>query len=192
MADLPSHHFIYGLLSDYLTGESLVDTDDERYRQKIGRFLVETKGYRKSDLLPRLKIETLFNHNFVLSRIDLLITVAGRRALLLRYGPGSLVSRERPALAAARVLGPCELIPLTVVTNGEDMELLDTVSGEVLQTGLADFPEPEAVAALLACRPLRPVFQGKTRERELRILNAYDQELCCSGNPSILPTAPEG
>lgn len=192
MADLPSHHFIYGLLSDYLTGESLVDTDDERYRQKIARFLVEEKGYRPAELLPRLKIETLFNHNFVVSRIELLITVGGRRAILLRYGPGSLVSRERPALAAARVLGPSEQIPLTVVTNGEDMELLDTARGELLQTGLANFPGAAAVAELLASRPPRPVLAGAARERELRILNTYDQEICCSGAPCILPEAPEG
>ena len=65
MTDIPSHHHIYGMTEDYVTGEQIVDTDDERYRQKMARFLVEEKGYDKTDLTPRLKIETLFSKNFV-------------------------------------------------------------------------------------------------------------------------------
>ena len=45
MADIPTHHMIYGSLVDYVTGEPLVDTDDERYRQKLARLLVEERGF---------------------------------------------------------------------------------------------------------------------------------------------------
>ena len=31
------HHLIYGTLNDYLTGEELTDTDDERIRQALAR-----------------------------------------------------------------------------------------------------------------------------------------------------------
>jgi len=39
------HHLIYGTLADYLTGEELTDTDDERIRQSLIRLMVEEKGY---------------------------------------------------------------------------------------------------------------------------------------------------
>lgn len=131
------HHFVYGSLRDYLTGEELPDTDDERFRQQLARLLVEEKGFTKEELEPRLVIETLFGTAFVRSVIDLTISLNGeQRLLVLRYGPGSLVTREKPALAAARLLDPACCIPLAVVTNGLDAELLETAAGRVLATGM--------------------------------------------------------
>jgi hypothetical protein len=47
------HHLILGQLVDFITGRIIADTHDERYRQKIARLLVETKGYRKADIRCR-------------------------------------------------------------------------------------------------------------------------------------------
>lgn len=192
MADIPSHHFIYGTLRDYLTDEPLVDTDDERYRQKLARLLVEERGFDKRELEPRLKIETLFSKNFVVSTIDLVLLVAGRRLLVLRYGPGSLVTRERPAIAAARVLDEGYVIPYTVVTNGEDAELLDSRTGKLLATGLTAIPSRAQAMLMMQDAEFLPLPPGPQRQMELRILNAYDQEVCCVGGPCALPQAPEG
>ncbi len=192
MSDIPSHHMIYGTLLDCLTGQAIVDTDDERYRQKIARFLITEKGYNKIELIPRLKIETLFNHNFVTSTIDLVITLLERRLILLRYGPGSLVTRERPAIAAARVLTTEYIIPYVVVTNGEDAELLEAITGKTLAGGMQGIPSRDQALRLLADAHFAPVPSGIKRERELRILNAFDQEVCCTGGPCALPSAQEG
>lgn len=192
MADTPSHHLIYGLLEDYVTGEKIVDTDDERYRQKMARFLVESKGYARQDLEPRLKIETLFAKQFVTSTIDMTVRINGKRFMIVRYGPGSIVTRERPAIAAARVLDPDQLIPLAVVTNGEDAELLDTRTGKVLGQGLDAIPDVGQARDMLMKLDCSPFVDPKKRERELRILNAFDVEVCCAGGPCALPSAPEG
>lgn len=40
----PGHVLQLGTLTDYLTGISLPDTLDERYRQKLARFLVVERG----------------------------------------------------------------------------------------------------------------------------------------------------
>lgn len=191
MSDVDSHHLIYGHLTDYLTGETLVDTDDERYRQRLARLLVEEKGFAKNEIEPRLRLETLFAGNFVTSRVDLVINLAGRRVLLLRYGPGSLVTRERPAVAAARVLDPRQVVPLAVVSNGSDAELLDSRSGKVLGQGLAAIPHRRALVAMLNELDFSPLPVTR-REPELRILNAFDVEICCAGAPCALPTAREG
>ncbi|MFH7320510.1 type I restriction enzyme HsdR N-terminal domain-containing protein [Desulfurivibrio sp. D14AmB] len=191
MSDVASHHLIYGHLRDFLTGESLVDTDDERYRQRLARLLVEERGFAKSEIEPRLIIETLFAGNFVSSKIDFVIRIAGKRLLLLRYGPGSLVTRERPALAAARVLDPTQVIPLAVVSNGEDAELLESRSGRVLGQGLKAIPDRATLTAQLPGLDFSPLAE-KRREPELRILNAFDIEICCAGAPCALPGAKEG
>ena len=191
MADIPSHHFIYGTCSDYITGKAIVDTDDERYRQKLARLFVEEKGFQKTDLEPRVKIETLFSSNFVVSTIDLIVSLEQKRLFVVRYGPGSLVTRERPALAAARVIDQGYIVPYSIVTNGEDAELLDSSSGLVLATGMECIPDRDAALHLLTEAPFVPLPEGQ-REKELRILNAFDKEVCCVGGPCALPSAPEG
>jgi hypothetical protein len=192
MTDIPTHHMIYGHCTDYVTGEQLVDTDDERMRQELARLMVTQKGWAKEDIEMRLRIETLFNRQFVASKITMALRLEGRRCLLVRYAPGSLVTRERSALAAARVLDADHQIPLVVVTNGRDAELLDTVSGVVLDRGMAALPGKEEVRALLAGRPWVPAYEGARRERELRVLNAFDVEVCCAGAPCALPNVKEG
>jgi hypothetical protein len=191
VTDIKSHHMIYGTLTDYVTGREIVDTDDERYRQKLCRFLVEEKGYRKNDLEVGTKLETLFSGNFVVSKIDIVVKINDRRLLVIRYGPGSLVTRERPALAAARVLDPEYIIPVTVVTNGEDSEILDTVTGKITDRGMTAIPSRQQALGLAAA-PRSPGPTCDRREKELRILNAFDVEICCAGGPCVLPGAPEG
>ena len=192
MADIPSHHYIYGTCTDFITGETIVDTDDERCRQELARFLVEEKGYAKSDLEPRLGIETLYNKQFVASTIDITVREAGKRFMILRFAPGSIVTRERAAIAAARVLEPAYQIPLAVVTNCQEAELLDTYSGKVIRTGLASIPGKEEVGKLVQSLRFEPFTDEARKDRERRILNAYDVEICCAGGPCVLPGAKEG
>jgi hypothetical protein len=192
MADIPSHHFIYGTCTDFITGETIVDTDDERCRQELARILVEEKGYAKSDLEPRLCIETLYNGLFVTSTIDITVRQSDKRIMILRFAPGSIVTRERPAVAAARVLEPAYQIPLAVVTNCRDAEVLDTYSGKVIRQGLDKIPTQREAAELMDSLRFEPFSDEGKRDRERRILNAYDLEVCCAGGPCALPGAPEG
>ena len=175
----PTHHLVYGTLRDYLTAEELVDTDDERVRQQLARMMVEEKGYSKADLEPRRCIETLFSTQIVRSNITLTVSLDGRRIMVIRYAPGSLVSRERSAIAAARVLEEQYQIPLAVVTNGRDAELLDTITGQVLATGMTAIPDYPQARELLPTLVFRERLEVRKRERELRILNAFDVEICC-------------
>ncbi|XCN75213.1 MAG: type I restriction enzyme HsdR N-terminal domain-containing protein [Candidatus Electrothrix aestuarii] len=175
----PDHHLVYGTLKDYLTGEELPDTDDERLRQELARMMVEEKGFKPEELEPRLSVETIFNHVFVRSVIDLTVSWKGQRLLVLRYGPGSLVTREKPALAAARVLESSYCIPLAVVTNGRDAELLETRTGKVLATGMEAIPDRVRAEELAQEYLAYPPPTGAARERNLRVLNAFDLEVCC-------------
>ncbi len=189
--DIPSHHLIYGTLKDFITGDEILDTDDERFRQAIARLLVEKKGWSRHDITPRKKIETLFVGNFVVSTIDFFVQYEGTPFMIVRYGPGSIVTRERPAIAAARVLLSGTRIPLAVVTNGKDAVILETQRGKKIGEGLEAIPTKSEAKELLSTYWPEP-FPKEKRERELRILNAYDVEVCCAGAPCPLPGAPEG
>lgn len=179
MSAQKSHHLVYGTLKDYLTGEVLTDTDDERVRQELSRMMIEKKNFRREELQPRLVIDTFFARCFVRSVIELTVSLEERQMMILRYGPGSLVSRERAAIAAARVLNPSYVIPLAVVTNGREAELLDTSTGKILGYGLQSIPVRQTVLQWMAEMPAMPPPDGKKRENEMRILNAFDVERCC-------------
>lgn len=192
MTDIPLHHIVYGTCTDFVTGETLTDTDDERIRQRIVRLLVEERGFAKGELEMRRRIETLFAHQFVTSKIDIVVQYNGKSFMIIRYAPGSLVTRERSAIAAARVLNEDYQIPLAVVTNGVDAELLDCLTGKVLGSGMGAIPSRDDAARMFDQLRFLPLPEPVKREKELRILNAYDVEVCCAGGPCALPHAPEG
>ncbi len=181
MIDSSGHHIVYGELQDCLSGETLRDTDDERIRQGLFRLLVERLGYAREELEPRLRIITELNGKRVESRIDLCARIAGKRLFLLRYGPGSLVTREKAAIAAARILEPEYRIPLAIVTNGRDAELLDTDDGSLLATGMDCIPNRDQAAALCRRLVFEPYPEPLKQEQARRILNLFDEELCCAG-----------
>ena len=181
MSEHHSHHLVYGTLNDYLTGEELVDTDDERIRQHISRLMVEELAYQNNELKPRQCIETLFTRNFVTSTIDLTVVLDHKQFMIIRYGPGSLLSRERSALAAARVLNEEYRIPLAVVTNGRDALLLDTITAKVIGQGMQAIPDRQQALEMLPKLIFLPPQDEEKRLREKRILNAFDLERCCIG-----------
>jgi hypothetical protein len=53
---MDGHHLILGEINDFINGETIRDTHDERYRQKIARLLVNQKGYLKKDIEPRRRL----------------------------------------------------------------------------------------------------------------------------------------
>lgn len=190
MIDTSGHHIVYGVLQDYLTGIVLPDTDDERVRQGLARLLVEQLGYSKEELEPRLTIDSCFNNNQVRTLIELTVRIQGRRLFLLRYGPGSLVTREKAAVAAARILDPEYRIPLAIVTNGRDAELLETAGGKVLAEGMGCIPDRHRADVLLNEYAFEPFTDPGRRDKALRILNVFDQEVCCAGSHCIRDANP--
>lgn len=158
-------------VQDFLTGRKLPFSDDEYIRQATERLLVQDKGYSAE------MIEV--NHSFVVhlkeqrgeGRVDLLVRHQGRPFMAIKCIRGSLVTREREALAASRLA--CDIqIPLTVITNGEDAEVLDTLTGQVLGKRLEAIPD--LAQARVKARGLKYVpLPEKKREREGRIFCAY-------------------
>ncbi len=185
MAEAPKHHIVYGNIKDFITGEELPDTDDERFRQELARFLVEKKGFNRDEITPRLTIPTCFSGNKVCSRIDFLVSINDIPFMVLRYGPGSIVTRQRSAVAAARVLKD-RMAARAVATNGQDAAVMDVITGKVVGEGMDAIPSREdAIQILKDFNP--PLLSEEKKEREYRILNAYDVDMC-----SIYRAGPPG
>ena len=171
------HHLVLGELTDFITGKTIADTHDERYRQKIAHLLVEKKGFSREEILQNECVITVAGRKQAVIRIDFLIVIAGRPAMVIRYGPGSLVTRRRAALAASRLLRSSQ-IPVAVVTNGETAEILSGENGRLIGEGLLSIPSRQELSALIENIPEKPVPE-KQKEKEARILYAFDVDDSC-------------
>jgi len=167
-----AHHLILGKTIDYITGEEIVDTEDERARQKTARFLVDEKGYSKHDVEVRRKIQLNVDGNRATSRVDFVVRVDGKAFAVIIFGPGSLVSRERSTLAAARLVESYE-VPFAVITNGEAAEVLETSSGSVIAEELQAIPSKQEAQQQIQALAFEKV-SDKRLEKEQRILYAFD------------------
>ena len=177
------HHLILGEIKDVLTGETVTETHDERYRQKIARLLIERKGYAKADVAARYQLTVAADERRAVVPVDFVISSNTQRALLIKYGPGSLVTRHRPALAAARLLAPYQ-VPLAVVTNGETAHTLDTITGQMLRDGLMAIPDAAWLARYMASATLTAV-SARQREMAERIVYCYEIDGACPCDTTV-------
>ena len=177
------HHLILGECRDYISGKTIADTHDERYRQSLAKLLVEKLGYQKTDLLARQELKVAAGEKCALIRIDLSVVMENRTAMIVRYGPGSLVTRHRPSIAASRLLSPYQ-IPVVVVTNGEDADILDGKTGQVLAHGLNSIPPRETLLAQVRKLEFESI-PDESIEREQRILYAYDVDDSCPCDDTV-------
>jgi len=177
------HHLILGELVDYITDEVLKDTHDERYRQKIGRFLVEEKGYFKKEITPRFDLLIKADENRAVIKVDFLVTLKDKICMLIKYGPGSLVTRHRPSLAASRLVAPYQ-IPLVIVTNGEDADFLDGKSGGVVGSGFKNMPTRSELIQKTNQNQFGKISPKKA-EQESRIMYAFEVDGSCPCDDTI-------
>ena len=171
------HHLILGEIGDIITGEILADTHDERYRQKIARFLVADKGYAKADIHPRNLLIVAAGSRKGRLWVDFTVTVDDRTAMVIKYGPGSLVTRYRPALAISRLVAPYQ-IPVVVVTNGESADILDGETGKLTASGFDRIPSRHTLANQLAQAEFSPISSTRV-EMEARIVYAFEIDGGC-------------
>ena len=180
---MQGHHLILGKLADFISGEILPDTHDERYRQKLARLLVEQKGFSKEQIKPRRELLVSAGVKKAVVKIDFEISVSDKIAMIIWYGPGSLVTRHRPALAASRLAGPYQ-VPVIVVTNGEGAEIIDGATGKVIARGLESIPTSSELNETVAAAAFEPISAEQT-EIESRIVYAYEVDGSCPCDDTI-------
>jgi hypothetical protein len=163
----------YDMLADFVTGKEVPNIGAEENRQRVEHFLVEVKGYSKDDIEVDADLKFTIGDAEVHSNVDLVVRVQGKRFMVLRCVPGSLVSRQRETLAAARLLDAYQ-IPFSVVTDGKDAQLLNTTTGKVLDQGMAAIPSKEEAIRRMKEMKLQP-FPQERLEREQIIFRSYDE-----------------
>ena len=162
----------FRFITDFVTGEKIPDVGAEANRQAIERILVTEKGYAKEDIEVDAPIEVTIGHEPYRSSVDLVVSVHGKRYMAIKCAPGSLGSREREIVSAARLLDEYQ-IPVSVVSDGKTAMVLDTVSGKKIGEGLDAIPSKTALQETAKSLKLEPVAE-KRLEREKLIFRSYD------------------
>jgi len=170
-------HLILGKLVDFITGETIQDTHDERYRQKLARLLVQKKNYTKNDIKSRFELPVSTGKKKAVVAIDFLITLSDQICMIIKYSPGSLVTRHRPVVAASRLVAPYQ-VPIVVATNGEDADILDGYTNGVISSGLESIPTRGQLAKRVADSPFKRI-SSRQAEMESRIIYAFEIDGSC-------------
>ncbi|RJQ82725.1 MAG: hypothetical protein C4519_07735 [Desulfobacteraceae bacterium] len=159
-------------LQDYITGRMIPNAGAEANRQMVERILVDVKGYAREAIEVDVPICLDMGQEQYHSRLDLVIKVRGLRYLVIKCAPGSLASREREVIAAARLLETYQ-VPLAVASDGRTALLWDTLSGKSLGQGWEVVPSREQAEKSFNPESLRPLEEAR-RIRQKLIFRSYD------------------
>jgi hypothetical protein len=164
------------MITDFITGREIPNIGAEENRQAVAKYLVQEKGYLKDDIEADVKIEMVIAGEPYHSQVDLVVSVNGGklRVMVLKCVAGSIGSREREILAAARLLDDYQ-IPLAAASDGKTAIVLDTISGKKKGEGMDAIPSKEALIRMFDS--YQPVSLPAERlEREKLIFRTYDSE----------------
>lgn len=159
--------------------EELQDGEDlaNEARRMTAYLLKEKKGYDSGDVRVGLAFEVQLDAETAWSSADFLVSIDGKMAMIIKCAAGSLDSRERQAVAAARVISSPPL-PVAVVADPVTAEVLDVASGKVTGEGFSAIPTKEQLRSIVAARVMQPLDPLRL-EKEKRILLAFDAIKCC-------------
>ncbi len=140
------------------------------------KLLLGEKGYAQTDLLKNYVFDVTLGNETVRSSLDFLVSVDGRNAMAVKCAAGSIASRERHVVAAARVCGGLP-VPIAVVMDPMNAEVLDVMTGKVMAEGFEAIPTKQQLMDMLVRNEPKPVPPEKL-EREKRVLLAFDSIRC--------------
>ncbi|MCK5685188.1 type I restriction enzyme HsdR N-terminal domain-containing protein [bacterium] len=172
-----THHLILGQLKDFLTDSVVADTLDERYRQKIAKNLVLIGGFKKTDIVSNINIQVVAGSKKAVVKTDFLIKHQEKIVVLIKFAPGSLVTRRSPNIGLSRIIKSYQ-IPMVISYNGEDAEILDGESGEIISVGLDNLPVKKQIEKDMLTFSFKSI-ETKMFEQASRIVYAFEIDGAC-------------
>ncbi len=157
----------------FLTGKLVLDTDRERIRQKIAKFMVHEKGYQISDFQLDREIFVEANNEKIVAFVDLVVRIKDRSLMIVRCAPGSVITREAGTVAAARLLEEQYIIPWAVQANLFDASLIDVKKKKAVGYGWESIPTRVQLIKMTSNWP-PPKLPEERIPLERQILYSYD------------------
>ncbi len=141
-------------------------------RERVLRLLLQEKGYLLEEIEEEVPFELTTDREIFQLKVSFVIRLKDQYLVLIKCGTGSILARERAALALARLFSNYQ-VPLTVVTNGEDAVLLNTLSGETVDNGLIAIPNKDMLLSQMEDFKFLPLPEKRIK-LEKQILSAFE------------------
>ena len=145
--------------------------------------MVEKMGYERRQVEPRFPLLCRADENRAIVPIDYVIRLGNKVGMIVKYGPGSLTTRHRCALAASRLVSKYQ-VPVVVVSNGEDADILNGASGEIIRSGINTIPTREELAEIMENFKFE-IISPQRAEMESRIVYCYEVDDSCPCDDTI-------
>ncbi|MFO7930527.1 MAG: type I restriction enzyme HsdR N-terminal domain-containing protein [Thermodesulfobacteriota bacterium] len=162
----------YDMITDFVTGKKIPEVGAEANRQAVERVLVEQKGYDPSDIVVDMPVEFAAAGGHYASAVDLVVYSDNRPFMVIKCAAGSLDSRKKEAVSAARILFD-SVVPLAAASDGQSALVFDAVTSK--RTGQGIDAVPDAQTALEMIKKSEPFSLPEERlEKERIIFRSYD------------------
>ena len=160
------------IIIDYITGRPRPNVGAEANRQIVERLLVEKKGFMKHQIHVDVPIHMEIDDEMYISLVDIVVHVKDHPYMVIKCAPGSLASREREVVAAARLLAAHQ-IPLSISSDGQTAYIWDTLSGKSIGSGLDAIPTKTLAEQIFDPAKMTSLPASKRRRQQL-IFRSYD------------------
>jgi len=159
-------------IKDYVTGKEVPNIGAEENRQTVEKYLVENKGFSKKDLEVDAPLAFDIQGETYRSKVDIVIRIASRRLMVIKCAAGSIGSREKEILSAAKLLEDYQ-VPISIVSDGRSAIVMDTLSGQTIGEGLGSIPSKVEIANRFDPDDFQPVPANRLEQVKL-VFRSYD------------------
>ena len=160
------------VITDFVTGKSVLDIGPEANRQAVEKYLVNEKGYARSDIIVDMAISLEISGKPYRTKLDLAVFVDNMFLMVIKCAAGSLDSREREVVYAARVAAE-KPVPVAVASDGQTALVFDAIARKRIGEGLEAIPSPERGRRIIA-ETKAVSMPPQRREKEKIIFRSYD------------------
>ncbi len=162
----------HSVMTDFVTGKPVLDVGAEANRQAVEKYLVNEKGYDRKDIQVDMDLFLEVSGSPYRTKLDLVVFVDGNMFMVIKCAAGSLGSREREVVYAARIAGE-RPIPVAVASDGHTALVFNAVTRRRIGEGLDAIPAPEKARRMLAEMKI-DALPADRLEKERIIFRSYD------------------
>jgi len=162
------------MIEDFITGKMVRNAGAQASRQIFEKFLVQEKGFAKTDIKVDEEIIVQFKGEDYVSSIDLIVFCKEKAIMAITCVAGSIGSYEREIISGARLVYDYQ-IPYAISTDARDASILDTLTGDRYGQGLDKIPSMDEASKIVDTLSFEP-FDQKKKEREMIIFRSFNLE----------------
>lgn len=145
-------------------------------KQKVWELLIKEKQFKPEEIETNPEFKIILGNNEITVHIDFVVNLPSSSLMVIQCSSSSLEAWERYVASFARVIKEYQ-IPYAVVTDGEDAQIIDVLTGRLIGKSLIELFNRED--ALNKMKDFKKIPCPSNRlEKEKRIVYAFEGIKC--------------